>query len=169
MNPEFAAGLRDFLLQALDSEVAATTKVIAAMPEDKPDYAPDPKSMSALKLAMHVVESEVWFLQSVVNGAFGEFPANDMSTIKTPADVVAWYENARPALAEQVKALTGDHLSKIVDFYGMFQLPVVVYLNFANVHSIHHRGQLSAYLRPMGGKVPSIYGGSADEPMMASA
>jgi uncharacterized damage-inducible protein DinB len=47
----------------------------------------------------------------------------------------------------------------------MFQLPAAAYLNFANVHCIHHRGQLSAYLRPMGGKVPSIYGGSADEPM----
>jgi uncharacterized damage-inducible protein DinB len=41
--------------------------------------------------------------------------------------------------------------------------PAVVFLNFALVHSVHHRGQLAAYLRPMGGKVPSIYGGSADE------
>jgi uncharacterized damage-inducible protein DinB len=63
--------------------------------------------------------------------------------------------------------MTGDELAKIVDFYGMFQLPAAAYLNFANVHCIHHRGQLSAYLRPMGGKVPSIYGGSADEPMNA--
>ena len=41
--------------------------------------------------------------------------------------------------------------------------PAIVYLNFALVHGVHHRGQLSGYLRPMGGKVPSIYGGSADE------
>ena len=44
-------------------------------------------------------------------------------------------------------------------------LPAVAYLNFLNLHSSHHRGQLSTYLRPMGSKVPAIYGGSADEPM----
>jgi uncharacterized damage-inducible protein DinB len=41
----------------------------------------------------------------------------------------------------------------------------VVYVAFMSNHSIHHRGQLSTYLRPMGSKVPSIYGGSADEPI----
>ena len=46
----------------------------------------------------------------------------------------------------------------------MFNFPAVAYLNFMLSHTIHHRGQLAAWLRPMGGKVPSIYGGSADEP-----
>jgi uncharacterized damage-inducible protein DinB len=49
--------------------------------------------------------------------------------------------------------------------FGMFNLPAVMYLQFMLNHSIHHRGQLSSYLRPMGAKVPSIYGGSFDEPM----
>jgi uncharacterized damage-inducible protein DinB len=44
----------------------------------------------------------------------------------------------------------------------MFQLPAVMYLNFVINHSIHHRGQLSVYLRPAGGKVPAIYGESYD-------
>ena len=56
----------------------------------------------------------------------------------------------------------GDHLVKIVDFRGIFQLPLVIYLDFLLHHSIHHRGQLSMYLRPMGAKVPSIYGESYD-------
>ena len=47
-------------------------------------------------------------------------------------------------------------------FCGM-KNPAIVYMNFALVHGVHHRGQLSGYLRPMGGTVPSIYGGSADE------
>ena len=42
----------------------------------------------------------------------------------------------------------------------MFQLPAVAYVQFNLFHSIHHRGQLSTYLRPMGAKVPSIYGES---------
>lgn len=166
MNPEFAAGLRDFLLQSLDSEVAATTKVILAMPEDKPDYAPDPKATPALKLAFHIVASEIWFFESVANGVFGEFPGEVPAT--TPAGVVAWWEATRPAARARVAAMSGEEIARVVDFYGLFQFPSVVYLNFANVHCIHHRGQLSTYLRPMGGKVPSIYGGSADEPMMGA-
>jgi uncharacterized damage-inducible protein DinB len=51
----------------------------------------------------------------------------------------------------------------------MFNLPRVTYLQFMQKHMVHHRGQLSAYLRPMGAKVPSIYGGSADEPMTTEA
>ena len=51
---------------------------------------------------------------------------------------------------------------KVVDFRGIFQLPAVAYLQTAQIHSIHHRGQLSMYLRPMGAKVPAIYGESYD-------
>lgn len=50
----------------------------------------------------------------------------------------------------------------MVDFRGMFQQPAVLYLHLLMHHSIHHRGQLSTYLRPMGAKVPSIYGESYD-------
>jgi uncharacterized damage-inducible protein DinB len=63
-----------------------------------------------------------------------------------------------------VKAMTPEQLSTPVDFAGVFTLPVYMYLEFAKSHSIHHRGALAVYLRPMGAKVPSIYGGSYDEP-----
>ena len=62
----------------------------------------------------------------------------------------------------------GDPLEKLaatVDFFGIMQMPNATYLGFANNHSVHHRGQLAAYLRAMGSKVPAIYGDSADEPM----
>ena len=51
---------------------------------------------------------------------------------------------------------------KIIDFRGMFQLPAVMYLGFILSHTVHHRGQLSTYLRPMGSKVPAMYGESYD-------
>jgi len=63
-----------------------------------------------------------------------------------------------------VQAMTAEQLLTPVDFYGVMTAPVFRFLLFANNHSIHHRGQLAAYLRPMGSKVPSIYGGSADVP-----
>lgn len=163
MTPEFANGLRDFLLTALDGEVAATKRVILAIPDDKGDYAPDPKSMPALKLAFHTVASEIWFLDAIAAGSFGAFPDAEMPS--TPAAVIAWWDSVRSDSRAKVAAKSPEDLAAVVDFYGVLQLPCVAYLNFANIHGIHHRGQLSAYLRPMGGKVPSIYGGSADEPM----
>ena len=58
--------------------------------------------------------------------------------------------------------MTGEQAAKIVDFRGMMQLPAVSFMTFNNNHVLHHRGQLSVYLRPMGGKVPAIYGESYD-------
>ncbi len=68
-----------------------------------------------------------------------------------------------------VEKVEGEDALKVVDFMGAFQFPNVFYLIFLIKHSVHHRGQLSVYLRPMGGKVPSIYGGSADEPFEMAA
>jgi uncharacterized damage-inducible protein DinB len=53
-------------------------------------------------------------------------------------------------------------LAEEVDFFGMMKLPAVALLGIMIKHSIHHRGQLSTYLRAMGGKVPGIYGPSGD-------
>src|SRR5216683_1372008 len=65
--------------------------------------------------------------------------------------------------------LTGEQLVKIVDFRGLIQQPAVLFLQFGLVHTIHHRGQLSTYLRPMGSKVPAIYGESYDSALAKKA
>jgi uncharacterized damage-inducible protein DinB len=65
---------------------------------------------------------------------------------------------------ERVRKLSPEQLMKPIEFFGVFNLPAAFYMGFLNNHSIHHRGQLAAYLRPMGSKCPSIYGGSYDEP-----
>jgi hypothetical protein len=69
----------------------------------------------------------------------------------------------------RVAAMTPDQLMTPVVFFNVFNLPAVFYLGFLNNHSIHHRGELVTYLRPMGSKVPSIYGGSYDEPFQMPA
>ena len=63
---------------------------------------------------------------------------------------------------ERLRQLTGDQLTRRIDFRGIFNFPAVVYIQVGLNHSIHHRGQLSMYLRPMGAAVPSIYGESYD-------
>ncbi|MDZ4802217.1 MAG: DinB family protein [Bryobacteraceae bacterium] len=165
MTPEQAAGLLQYFLPALQQESATTAKVLAAVPDDKADYAPAEKSMTAQKLASHIAETDMWFLKSVAAGKFempGESPA------KAPSEAAAEYSSQMPGLIEALKALTPEQLAAELDFYT-WKLPAVAYVDFCIRHMIHHRGQLSAYLRPMGAKVPSIYGGSADEPMSEAA
>ena len=83
---------------------------------------------------------------------------------QTAAEVVTWYDQHIQRGIGRVAAMTPEQLLTPVEFFGVFNLPAVLYLGFLNNHSIHHRGELATYLRPMGSKVPSIYGGSYDEP-----
>ena len=76
----------------------------------------------------------------------------DLSVLKRPR-----------AGVEQIRQMSGEQLAATLNFFGVAEFPAVVYLTWLSNHSIHHRGQLSAYLRPMGAKVPAIYGPSGDE------
>jgi uncharacterized damage-inducible protein DinB len=163
MTPEFAAGYRQLLCESLSSEMQITNKVLAAVPESKKDYRPDPLSRTAFELAWHVVSSEVQMMEEVADMKFTLEP-RFKDEPKTMAEMIRWYETHFKAAIERVQAMTAAQLATPVDFYGAYNLPDVIYLGFVHSHSIHHRGQLCAYLRPMGGKVPSIYGGSADDP-----
>jgi uncharacterized damage-inducible protein DinB len=136
--------------------------VLTAIPEGSKEYKPEPNSRSAFELARHLASADVWFLDGVINGKFGD-PQASQPTSATVAELGDWYKRTFPKTLEQVLALDGAKLSQIVDFFGM-KMPAVNFILFALVHMVHHRGQLAAYLRPMGGKVPSIYGGSHDEP-----
>jgi len=162
MQPDQASFLLNVYLPGLKNEHRLTKNVIEAIPLDKGDYRPDDVSKTALELAWHIVATEMRFLEAVEAGAFDFTPKPKPDSVKTSADVSAWYaENFAPRLA-RVEKLSNEQLLKVVDFRGMFQLPAVQYLGFVLHHSVHHRGQLSVYLRPMGGKVPAIYGESYD-------
>ena len=166
MNPEQAAFAAQLFAKSLENEYQITKKIIAAVPENKKDYRPDPNSRTAFALASHIACSDVWFLNGVANGEFG--PENDKK-FRSVAEIVAYYDKEFPAALAKVKALPADKLAKVIPAFGVFNLPAALYLGFANNHCIHHRGQLAAYLRPMGSKVPKIYGGSFDEPMQMPA
>ena len=163
MTNETAKGLLDFLLPQLEQEFATTRNVLASVPPENCSYKPSERCMSAIELANHIAGSEVFFLSGVVNGAFDW---KDLQ-LKTPAEVLAYCDQNIPALLKQVAALPADKLAKKISF-AIWNEPAVAYLNLHMKHTIHHRGQLSAYLRPMGAKVPSIYGPSADTPVQAA-
>ena len=149
-------------LPSLNAEHPVTKRVMAAIPADKVDFRPDHIVRSAIDLAWHIAAAETRFLDAVASGAFDFSGGARPESIRTPGDVVEWYSERFAKATDRVKQLTGDQLTRIIDFRGLFQLPAVVYVQVGLNHSIHHRGQLSMYLRPMGAKVPSIYGESYD-------
>jgi uncharacterized damage-inducible protein DinB len=161
-TPEFVLGLRAYLLEGFKNEAEITKKVIAAVPDAKSDFRHDPKARTAKELAWHIANTDIQFLDGVADLKFNmESPEHKP---ETSAEVVAWYdENVKRGVA-RVEAMTAEQLLTPVNFFGVFNMPSVYYLGFLNNHSIHHRGELATYLRPMGSKVPSIYGGSYDEP-----
>jgi uncharacterized damage-inducible protein DinB len=169
MQPDQAKFLLDFLLPRLKSEQATTKKILSAVPPDKGDYKPHPKSMSALKLSRHIAATEMWFLDAVIDHVFKEDDLPMSSELKPGADIARWYDENFAQRLPRLEGLSSEHLATPVDYIGLLNDPAVAYLSFGIRHSVHHRGQLSAYLRPMGAKVPVIYVESADEPFPPAA
>jgi uncharacterized damage-inducible protein DinB len=161
MTADQAKATAEFLGQQLEMEWKLTLRVLRAIPEAKKDYKPDPDSRAAFELARHLAGADIWFLNGAINGTFGD-PAEAEPQAATVAELGEWYKQNFPTTLERALALDGARLAAIVDFYGM-KMPTIQFLLLALVHMVHHRGQLAAYLRPSGGKVPSIYGSSHDE------
>ncbi len=154
-----------YVLADYRRELTTTRKVLEAIPAGQETYTPDDRSMDALTLAWHIASADSFFLASVLAGAFTAGEGKLPDTMKSAADVIAWHDANIPAMLDAVDALPGSALAADVDFFGMMTAQNVNYLQLMVKHAIHHRGQLSAYLRPMGAKVPGIYGPSADSPV----
>jgi uncharacterized damage-inducible protein DinB len=162
-TPAIARAIAEDHLAALESEFAATRKVVAAV--TTPDFRLEPKGRTAFELASHLITSELQFLEEIADMKFTMEKRH-----KTPANVqelLTLYDRKFPEAIARIRAMKDEQLNTPVDFYGVIKLPDFQYVGITLRHSIHHRGQLAAYLRPMGSKVPSIYGGSADEPWKA--
>ena len=162
MQPEQALFLRDNAIRSLKTEQAITQKVIEAIPRDKGDYRPDDVGKTALDLAWHIASAEHRFNDAVVKGAFDFTNTGRPAELADSTAIARWYAATSQADVAALAAMPVEGLLKIVDFRGLFQLPAVAFLQFSMNHVIHHRGQLSMYLRPMGAKVPAIYGESYD-------
>jgi uncharacterized damage-inducible protein DinB len=162
ISPEQASFLLQYMLSMVKNEHRTTRAVIEAIPQANADYRPDPASKTAMELAWHVVAAEHRFYNGIIAGAFDFTPIHRPESVRTPAEIGEWYEDSFAKSFEQLANLTGEQLVKSIDFRGLFQYPAVTYLNFSLNHTTHHRGQLSTYLRAMGGKVPAIYGESYD-------
>ena len=163
LQPEQAQFLLHGLyLPGLKNEHRITKEIISAIPLDKGDYCPDGISRSAMDLAWHIVATEMRFMAAQPAGEFDFTPKPRPDSIKNSADLTRWYADNFDQHFQDLTTLSNEQLMKVLDFRGMFQLPAIMYMSFLLHHTVHHRGQLSMYLRPMGAKVPAIYGESYD-------
>ncbi len=167
LTPEFALGFRAVTLDGIMRELEITKKVLGAIPDANSSYKPDPHARTAWELAWHLANTDVQFLTGIADLQFKMESPTDKP--KTVTALVAWYDTNMKQAAARVAALSPEQLLTPVNFMNAFNFPAMFYLGFLNNHSIHHRGELTTYLRPMGSKVPSIYGGSYDEPFQMPA
>lgn len=158
---------RESFIQTWGMESATTQRVLKAVPEKNLSYRPDPMSRTGIELAVHVA-GHSHILGSLLET--GEIKAGTMPTPKSAAEAVGIFDAGLPKL-QKLLGSTDDKtwdqkIAKLMAPDGKV-LQSAPYGNlawFLLFDLIHHRGQLAAYLRAMGGKVPSIYGPSADDP-----
>lgn len=148
----------DFVgLPALRFEHGITRRVIAAIPPEHMDYRPAAGARTAGELARHIVGAELRFLEGAASATFPD-PGTELAAAADATAIAGLYETRFAPLLERLAAATGEQLLRPVDYKGLIRLPALGFVQFALNHTIHHRGQLSVYLRAVGVSVPSIYG-----------
>jgi uncharacterized damage-inducible protein DinB len=158
---------REFLLECFKAEKPKFERVLKAVPPDKLAYRPHPRSSSAGDL--------VWLLASELHDACQIVDRSELDYKPTPApaalaDSINAYERNSAEFEKRLGALDDAAWKRkarfLMDGKVAWEAPLGEMLWGFLFDAIHHRGQLSTYLRPMGAKVPSIYGPSADDPGM---
>jgi len=164
--------IRDSLLPELDHELASTRKVLAAIPEAKTGFRPHPKSFTLGELALHVTNVLTWLPRTLTTTELDIDPPGGWKRPvfeSAAATLVQFDENARAARAALADASDADFLVPwTLEKRGqaLFTLPRVACVrSFVFSHMIHHRGQLTVYLRLCDVPVPQVYGPTADAPL----
>ncbi|MGH7595911.1 MAG: DinB family protein [bacterium] len=159
---------KEMYLQSWEREFQTTLKVLKAYPADKLDFKPHERSRSARELAWTFVE-ELAFIGMVVKGQL-EMGGQKPKPPATMKEILAAFESSQKEMAGKVKSLSEADYNSMIKFpigpkqMGDFRKADVLWMIMMD--QVHHRGQFSVYLRMAGGKVPSIYGPTADEPWM---
>jgi uncharacterized damage-inducible protein DinB len=163
MNADAAKTAAQIYVQDFEYEVPTTVNVLKSIPESNLGYRPDDKSRTGLGLCRHITLEDAWLLDGVISGSYKPVPDDsDACGLMSPAQCAERYDRQMREAFERIRGLSGEELARSVELFGVYKMPAVAYLSMALRHSVHHRGQLSSYVRAMGGKVPPIYGPTAD-------
>lgn len=150
------------LQELFRKELATTLKVMHAYPKDRPEYKPHEKSSDVIKL-MSTFVFEMYLNKSFM---FGEvLDRNKFKDYKPGGvdQVILDFETEANEVGQKLDAMQEGDLSKAIEFGGT-KFTADRFFMMMLCDQIHHRGQLSVYVRLAGGQVPSIYGPSADDP-----
>jgi uncharacterized damage-inducible protein DinB len=155
---------REYYAECIASEAPTFIKVMKAVPPDQASYKPHPRSTSAGDL--------VWLLAAELHDACELIDHGEVNYVPRPAppvaESIAAYEKNAEALKSRLAKLDDakwDGPARLkMDGKVLWEATLGDMLFGFLFDAVHHRGQLSSYLRPMGAKVPSIYGPSADDP-----
>jgi uncharacterized damage-inducible protein DinB len=155
--------LREFYLERRRAELPVFLKVLRALPADKMDYKPHERSPAAEQL----VWTLTWELSTCVTVARdhrGEWRSDSAPPLE---EMITMFERWSNELIDSVDAMDDAAWDAPAKFYYndkmVSEQSASTFLWMVHFDSIHHRGQLTTYLRPMGSKVPAIYGPSGDE------
>jgi uncharacterized damage-inducible protein DinB len=160
------------ILEELDRELAVTRKVLERVPDDKFDYQPHPKSMKMGTLASHIVNLLLFkqlFVQANERDFLDQSAPKPPPSPTTTAELLERFDQFSANLRESLQASSDEKLAENFQLRRGEQVllnrPKGAALRVMGLnHSIHHRGQLTMYLRLLDIPVPGIYGPSADEP-----
>jgi uncharacterized damage-inducible protein DinB len=142
-----------------EHETKTTSKVIARIPEGS-DYRPDPKSRTAKDIAWQIACEEKMIIEALETGTVEWKPPAAPATMN---ELVETYDKQSADIVRRWKALPAERWDGALDFFGKQRPASPMAWSFL-FDIVHHRGQISTYLRPMGSTVPQIYGPSGDEP-----
>ena len=164
-------GLSDALLPEFDYEMANTRKTLERVPEEKFDWRPHEKSMTLGGLTTHLANLPSWVSHGVNLDELDIAPEGNplrVEPVKTRAEALENFDRNVAAARAAIAAASDEHLLKpwslLRSGQTVMTLPRVAMLRgFVMNHMIHHRGQMTVYLRLNDVPVPSLYGPSADE------
>jgi uncharacterized damage-inducible protein DinB len=160
--------LVDALLPEFDREMTTTRKLLERVPDDKFEWKPHPKSMSLGQLAQHVATIPMWGSVTITQPGIDLGGSNQQPAMKSRTDLLAAFDknvaDTRAALKGRTDGEFMESWTLKNNGHSVFTAPKAsVWRSFVMNHVIHHRAQLSVYLRMNDVPIPSMYGPSADE------
>lgn len=160
---------RQQFLDLYEREHGTTMRVLRAYPEEQRDLKPSERSNSARQVAWTFVIEQALMEKALTTGFdWSKPPAPPPPPPATMREIADRFDAGHRRLAAMVREMPDDQLGRTVAFFvaprTLGDVPLMEFLWFLLLDQVHHRGQLSVYLRMAGGKLPSIYGPSADEP-----
>ena len=160
--------IAESMLPEFDHEMASTRKMLERVPDEKLAWSPHPKSYTLQKLAVHVAHLPTWATITLTTDSFTVGGPFQWPTAANRKEILALFDtsstDARAALARESDPEIMKPWSLVAGGTALFTMPKVAVLrSFVMNHLIHHRAQLSVYLRMNDIAIPGMYGPSADD------